>query len=106
MNEIVLNINLLTLILFIITLLSTGVCFFLIGYFCGNRTSNGVYYTENIKNNQSYLKSNNKISIDETKFVTDIKTDNLEKKYNSLGDIKQSQENINSSINKLKNIKG
>jgi hypothetical protein len=46
------------------------------------------------------------ISIDNSKFVVDIKTDQLEKKYEGLGEIKNSQENIGSSINKLKNMKG
>lgn len=46
-----------------------------------------------------------KMSIDDTKFVVQIKTDDLEKKYESLGDIKHSQEKISDSINKLKNLK-
>lgn len=46
------------------------------------------------------------IEIDSRKVVTDIKTDGLEKKYNTLGEVKQSTENIGSSINKLKNLRG
>lgn len=46
------------------------------------------------------------IEIDSRKFVTDIKTDGLEKKYDTLGEVKQSTENIGSSINKLKNLRG
>ena len=49
--------------------------------------------------------NNKKISIDSTKVVTDIKTDNLEKKYESLGEFKQSEDNISGSISKLKNLK-
>ncbi len=47
------------------------------------------------------------ISIDDTKFVTKINTDGLEKKFNK--DISESQEtetDISSSINKLKSMKG
>jgi hypothetical protein len=45
------------------------------------------------------------ISIDETKFVTTINTSGMEKKFDSLGDKKQTTENISDNINKLKNIK-
>ncbi len=81
---------------------------FLLGYFFGHYTyKNGVnnnisFFTKQKENNQ--LKS--EISIDDKKFVTEIKTDNLEKKYNSLGDIKSTSENISGSVNKLKNLKG
>ena len=46
-----------------------------------------------------------KIEIDSTKFIVDIKTDNLQKKFDNLGETKQSEENIQSSVNKLKNMK-
>jgi hypothetical protein len=46
------------------------------------------------------------ISIDSSKFVVDIKTDGLEKKYQNLGEIKGTNESIESSVNKLKNMKG
>jgi len=46
------------------------------------------------------------VDIDETKVVVAIKTDNMEKKYENLGDVKKSEENITGSINKLKNLKG
>lgn len=45
-------------------------------------------------------------SIDSSKFVVNIKTDGMEKKYNSLGETKVSNENISNSISKLKNMKG
>lgn len=46
-----------------------------------------------------------KIEIDSSKFVVDIKTDNLQKKFDNLGETKQSEENIQASVNKLKNMK-
>lgn len=51
---------------------------------------------------------NNTLSanIDERIIITDIKTDNMVKKYDSLGETKQSTENISSSVNKLKQMKG
>jgi hypothetical protein len=83
----------------------------IIGYILGKITNtSGVYNTSNIKptsffeQNKSTKKST--ISIDSTTVVTDIKTDNLEKKYSSLGDTKISNENISSSISKLKSMKG
>lgn len=45
------------------------------------------------------------ISIDESKVVVSLDTTNLEKKYNQLGEVKQSSENITSSIDRLKHLK-
>lgn len=79
-----------------------------IGYLIGRSMNNGV--TNNSpqsffsKNKDTKIVSNN-LSIDDKKFVVDIKTDGLEKKYNSLGEVKQTQENISNSVNKLKNLK-
>jgi len=80
---------------------------FLIGYLCGQlKQINGVYNNKpksffDQKQNQSA-----KISIDDTKYVTDINTNNLEKKYDQLGDTKNSDQKIDSAVNKLKNMKG
>jgi hypothetical protein len=85
------------------------VCFFLIGYFVGKQSGNGVYNTainkpssffDNVKEEKRA-----KVVIDDAKFVTEIKTDGMEKKYENLGEIKKSTENITNSINKLKNLK-
>ncbi len=80
----------------------------LIGYLLGKNanhsTNNGVsksVRTQQIKD----IKTNQSVSIDETKVVTSINTDNLTKKYDELGDKVVSDENISSSINKLKNMK-
>lgn len=79
----------------------------LLGYLIGK--------INNVSNNQapqSFFKKNavssehNNVSIDEKKIVTSINTQGLEKKYSSLGDTKTSEENISSSINKLKTLKG
>jgi hypothetical protein len=50
--------------------------------------------------------SNNTINIDEKIHITDIKTDGMIKKYENLGEIKNSNENITNSIDKLKRMKG
>ena len=55
--------------------------------------------------NEKETIAEDRIAIDDKKVVLEIKTDNLEKKYNSLGDIKTSNENISESVNKLKNLK-
>lgn len=46
-----------------------------------------------------------KIKIDDSKFVGEISTDSIEKKYGELGETKVSDENISSSVNKLKGMK-
>ena len=109
MQEITLSINLPTIILFSITLLAIGACFFLIGYLSGYKQVKGVYDGDKASffTNNSVAKKtiHNNISIDDTKVVTKINTDNLEKKYYSLGDKKESEESIGESVNKLKNLK-
>jgi hypothetical protein len=110
MNEISLTINTPTIILFSITLLAIGVCLFLIGYFLGKQSSYGVSNTVSLNKPSSFFDNNKeeikkKIVIDDAKFVTEIKTDGMKKKYENLGEIKQSTENITDSINKLKNLR-
>lgn len=73
-----------------------------------------IWLNNGVSNNerpQSFFKQQSdaiktKVSIDDTKYVTAITTDGLEKKYNNLGEIKKSTENIQDSVNKLKNMKG
>jgi hypothetical protein len=109
MNEISVSINLPTIIFFSSTLLILGVCLFLIGYFVGKQSSAGVCNTVGYTKPTSFFQEQKKdktvVSIDDTKYVVDIKTSEMEKKYESLGEIKESEEDIISSINKLKNMK-
>lgn len=65
----------------------------------------GCSFFKKQKQDQS-VKQQQLIDIDERKVVVAIKTDGLEKKYENLGDVKKSSENISSSIDKLKNMKG
>ena len=94
-------------IIIAILLMNNIMCFY-IGYLVSlSKTVQGVSIRKNIfRKNNTELSTKEKIQIDDKKFVTDIKTDNLEKKYKDLGDIKKSSDNISSSINKLKNMKG
>lgn len=82
---------------------------FFIGYLFGQYSNrNGVSYTKPesfFQQNNTKNKNVNTLSIDDKKIVVDIKTDGLEKKYDSLGDVQQSKENISNSVNKLKNLK-
>ena len=82
---------------------------FFVGYFFGRSSiSNGVSNDKPksfFKQQDSASIEKNTISIDDKKFVVDIKTEGLEKKYDSLGDIKKTDENISNSVNKLKNMK-
>jgi len=109
MNEISVSINLPTIIFFSSTLLILGVCLFLIGYFVGKQSNTGVCNTVINSKPTSFFQETKKdktvVSIDDTKYVVDIKTSGMEKKYESLGEINQSEEDISTSINKLKNMK-
>lgn len=96
------------IIIFIVSILIINA--FFIGYLFGRSiNTNGV---SNSGTKKSFFKEQNlssqeanSIAIDDKKFVVDIKTEGLEKKYDSLGDVKTSQEDISNSINKLKNLK-
>ena len=83
---------------------------FVAGYVIGKQNSSqglieasGSFFKQQ-KTNTNTQRTN--IEIDDKKFVGDIKTDTLEKKYDSLGETKTSSENISGAINKLKNMKG
>jgi hypothetical protein len=105
MNEsLLISVNIPTLILIIIMLLAIGACFFLTGYLIASKGSGGVYSI--VKKSSTPEKLTTNISIDSTKIVTKIDTNNLEKKYDHLGEKKSSQENIENSVSKLKNMKG
>ena len=90
-------------------LIITNIIFLAIGYILGKSqlgvdSSYGINRHQN-KINKFDFKSSPKIEIDDKKFVTDIKTDNLERKYDTLGDVKTTEDTIDSSVNKLKNLK-
>lgn len=55
--------------------------------------------------NKKSIEKVQSIEIDDSKYVTEIDTKGLEKKYSSIGETKKSTENISSSIDKLKNLK-
>lgn len=46
-----------------------------------------------------------KISIDESKFVTEVKTDSFQKDFKDLGEKTVSEDNISSSVTKLSQLK-
>jgi hypothetical protein len=95
----------------IIAVLLFNLFFFIgifIGFLIGQRSGYSInesidYRTNRYSNAKQKI---NKPQIDETKFVTRIDTDNLEKKYKDIGQTKESTENIESSISKLKSLKG
>jgi hypothetical protein len=97
------NEHFLIIILIIINIFS--VC---IGYILGKMHQ--IYGVNSIaqKPISFFTKDDNKtkVSIDDTKYVINIKTENLEKKYENLGEVKKTSENISQSVNKLKNLKG
>jgi hypothetical protein len=79
-----------------------------LGYLLGRLHSGNMdyIYSPRNKKHNAITPSITSIQINEEKFVTDIKTDNLEKKFESLGDTQKTEDNISSAINKLKNMKG
>lgn len=85
-------------------------CFF-IGYIVGSKncaSENTNKYNLNKSNKRSdklQPSSDETIDIDESKVVVAIETNNLEKKYDELGEVKKSSENISNSIDKLKHLK-
>jgi hypothetical protein len=93
-----------------IILILFNIVFFGIGYIIGQLNCNSYTMIEkpkSKKNNQynNDEKIQNKIIIDERKFVADMNIDGIEKKYNELGNTKISDENISESVNKLQNLK-
>lgn len=81
---------------------------FVLGYlYCHYRISTNTTINYGQKNNNRETSQNNqtKIDIDESKFVLGIDTSNMEKKYDSLGNISHSNDSINNSISKLQQLK-
>jgi hypothetical protein len=92
-----------------IVLIILNVLSFSIGLILGRIWSGSSVY-QGIEKPKSFLQKSNevskdKVSIDDKKVVLNIKTDGMEKKYENLGEVKQSSENISSSVDKLKQMK-
>jgi len=97
--------NSLLICIFIFSIIISGV----LGYILGRINNISGNYVSQLKRSQKkhiITNSISDISINDKKFVTDIKTDSFEKKYDNLGDTKKSEDNIKNSVNKLKNMKG
>jgi len=97
--------SILSIILILFNFVSFG-----IGYIIGRLNNNDYIMTEKpiLRKNKQYNNSGkiqNEIIIDEKKFVTDISTDGIEKKYSEFGETKLSNDNISESVNKLQNLK-
>jgi len=89
-------------------LLYLNIVSFILGYLFSNiRATTYILdnnkYDKNIRQKSSNVVST--INIEDDKYVVAIDTSNIEKKYDTLGDVKQTTENISNSIDKLKNLK-
>ena len=94
-------------VLLVLIFISVCLLFFCSGYLLGqNRSYDGVSNIRTPSKKTENNKPNSNISINDTKYVVDIKTTGLEKKYDKIGETKESSENITGSINKLKQLKG
>lgn len=93
-----------------------SIIFLIIGYLLGRilKYDGTRILDETITHNESFFKQQkNKtksikhpiIDIDSSTHVVKINTDNLEKKYEEIGNKQTKNENISGSINKLKNLK-
>jgi alpha-N-acetylglucosamine transferase len=71
-----------------------------------NIETDNKYYKKNTRTKKEPTEIISPIEIDEKKIVIDINTNDLTKKFNTLGEVTNSENNISSSINKLKNMKG
>ena len=96
---------------FIALLIITNIICGVLGYIIGvlNNTPKQVYnsskYQKKSNNISDIEQINNRVTINEKKVVLSSKIDDLEKKYENLGEVKESNDNIINSVNKLKNIK-
>ena len=108
-----------------IEILIGGFVLFVLGYLIGRvdvihrllrkQEKNVVYTTTSTEstNSQKRIKTDSdtpalkppKITIDESKFVTTIKTDSFQKDFDDLGNTTTSEDNIKSSISKLSQLK-
>ncbi len=88
--------------------ISANILFFIVGYLSSCMLNKNSLSINTISGKQSNTNKiiKNTIDIDSKKIVTNIRTDNLEKKYENIAESSTSNENISSSISKLKNIKG
>lgn len=89
-------------------LLYLNIISFILGYILSSIKNNNniAYKIGDIRKNKANEKIVSNIEIQDDKYVVSIDTSNMEKKYESLGEVKKSEENISSSVNKLKNLKG
>jgi len=86
------------------------VLFFLVGFALGRSINNTTIINEQSEsffktNKKNNVKKNKPIVINDKTHVTKIQTDNLEKKYDNIGNTQTTNENISQSVNKLKNLK-
>jgi hypothetical protein len=90
-------------------LILLNVIFFILGYTIGKINSQQIYGNTSNKPESFFKKHqtpiNNNIKIDDTKYVTNIDTKGLEKKYDNLGETSISKNDTIISVNKLKNLK-
>ena len=94
-------------LILISTLIILNILSFICGYILGKSNSQPIVggQSKSFFDQNKSLNYEEKILIDERKYITDIKTSGLEKKYDTLGETKKTDEDIGSSINKLKNLK-
>jgi uncharacterized protein YxeA len=87
-----------------IVILSIGVG---LGYLIWGKNASPAYdKPSSFLKSQGKEQKNKEISIDDTKVVLGLNTDNYIKKFDNMAEEKKVKNNISSSVNKLKNMKG
>lgn len=101
-----------SIIITICVVICTYIAVFCLGLFIGVFVTKGNSQAD-IAAPTSFLRSQgkpqnqtNKIEIDDQKVVLNISTDGLEKKFDKITEEKKTKNNISSSVNKLKSMKG
>ena len=92
-------------ILIIFIIVSIQIAVFISGIFIGKNMCINSRDSQSLYSHKLKSKELSKIDIDERKVVSSIPTDNLEKKFDQITDEIETQTDISTSINKLKNIK-
>lgn len=86
----------------------TNAVFFCLGYIVAKISTPKTVHSINDMvsvTSKKEIRNKSNIEIDDTKYVSKIKTDGLEKKYEKLGDKQTVENDTISSVNKLKNLK-
>jgi ABC-type tungstate transport system permease subunit len=94
-------------------LLTCYISIFLLGWIIGKKSgvkynnillSNDSVGSKNIKNHQNIIEKMQKVTIDDSKFIANIDTSDMEKKYDNIANSIEINDNIDQSVDKLSSL--